>query len=232
MKTYLVLRVAWILGVASTTILAQSSFQNGSFDLPGLPGGSAGGIPSPGSTYLPGWLSVLGYNGTFSEGIEYSPNRGQDPGGYCIELGFYDSINAIQQTFETLPNQQYLVSFWLATDPWNGPPARLRVAANGFSTDYQAPPGSGNESALGWQQQSFSFMSDASRSTTLWFGNLIGTPAIDTISVTAVPEPSAWSVFLTGATIWGIVGPGRRRCWFSRNNRENVLVSPMTSPEG
>lgn len=211
MKTYLVLRVAWILSVASTKILAQSSFQNGSFDLPGLPGDSIGGIHSPGSTYLPGWLSVLGYNGTFSEGIEYYPHRGQDAGGYCIELGFYNSINAIQQTFETLPNQQYLVSFWLATDPWNGPAAKLRVAASGFSADYQAPPGSRDESALGWQEQSFWFMSDSSGSTTLWFGNLIGTPAIDTISVAAVPEPSAWSVFGAGASIWFLARPRRRR---------------------
>lgn len=150
-------------------------------------------------TSITGWTSALGYNGTYTGSVGYFAERSQDPGGHSVELGYYNGVNAIEQTFGIAPNQPYLVSFWLATDCCNGPPAVLRVSAGGASADYQAPPPTGDWFAMGWQQHSFMFTSDNTASTTLWFGNVSGIVAIDAITVSPVPEPSTWAVFGLGA---------------------------------
>src|SRR4051812_9649201 len=86
--------------------LAQVGFQNGSFDLPGLPSGqSATAIFSPNSTFLTGWTTVPGYAGTWSGSVEYFGDRSLDPGGYSVELGYFFGVNAIQQSFTTRPDQ-------------------------------------------------------------------------------------------------------------------------------
>jgi hypothetical protein len=194
MKTRLRFVGSWMLIALPVASFAQTEFQNGTFDLPGLPGNEAQALFLSGSTFITGWTTVPGYTLTYRGSVEYLGDRSQDPGGYCVELGGYYGTNAIEQTFSTAPNQPYLVSFWLATDAYNGPPALHRVSAAGTSADYQAPPGTGDQGAMGWQPQSFAFTSDNSGSTTLWFGNLWGVPAIDTIAVTAVPEPRTWAL--------------------------------------
>ena len=189
MNTRLCLVEGWMLLALSATSFAQIGFQNGSFNSPGLPSGQpAQALDPSGSTFITGWTTVPGYNGTASGAVEYVGAWSQDPGGYCVELGYYSGVNAIKQTFSTTPSRPHLASFWLATDPFNGPPAILRVSAAGTSSDYQAPPGSGDSRAMGWQQQSFVFTSDNTGSTTLWFGNVVGIPAIDSITITEVPE--------------------------------------------
>jgi len=198
-----------VLVALPVTSFAQTGFQNGTFDSPGLSAGQpAAALFAPGSTLIAGWSTVSGYNGTYSGSVEYVGDRSQDPGGYCVELGYYFGINAIEQTFSTAPHQQYRVSFWLATDPYNGPPALLRASAAGMSADYQAPPGSGDQLAMGWQPQSFFFTADGSGSATLWFGNLAGVPAIDTVAVTAVPEPGSCALLGLAALV---IFPGVKR---------------------
>jgi len=199
MNTRLCLVGSWILIALPLTSQAQIGFQNGAFDSPGLTNGQPAVPLFPaGNNFITGWTTMTGYNGTYNGSVEYLADRSQDSGGYCVELGYYFGVNAIGQTFSTAPNQPYVVSFWLATDSYNGPPALLRVSAAGTSEDYQAPPGSGDQRAMGWQPQSFAFTSDNSGSTTLWFGNLVGIPAIDTVTVAAVPEPRIYALFLLG----------------------------------
>jgi len=192
-------------------VFAQTGFQNGAFSLPGPPNGqSALALPVVGSTFITGWTTAPGFNGAYSGSVEYLGDRSQDPGGCCVELGYYLGINAIQQTFGTAPHQPYQVSFWLATDSYNGPPGIMRVSAGGTFADYQAPAGSGDARTMGWQLQSFSFISDNTGSTTLWFGNIVGIPALDTITVIPVPEPGAWGLFGLGALIMVLAGRYRR----------------------
>ena len=105
------------------------------------------------STFITGWLTVPGYDGTFTGAVEYFHDRSQDPGGYSVELGFYDGSTGLQQTFSTSLNQVYFVTFWLATDPFNGSsPGRLRVSAGGTSMDCTATLPTGSAAAMGRQQ--------------------------------------------------------------------------------
>lgn len=189
--------------------LGQGTFQNGTFEQPGVNNSDFGTGFGPGSTYITGWTTVPGYGGGFVGTVEYLKTRGQPAGGYCVELGYYLGTNAIQQTFSTLANQAYRVSFWLATDPFNGPPAVLRVSAAGSFADYQAPARTGSEQAMGWQLQTFSFTSDNTGSTTLWLGNMLGVAAIDSINVTPVPEPC--TVELVGLGLLVRIVTARRR---------------------
>lgn len=200
LKTPLLYLVGSLILFGSPVASAQVGFQNGTFDSPAIPSHvSVGNLWVPGDTSITGWTSALGYNGTYTGSVGYFAERSQDPGGHSVELGYYNGVNAIEQTFGIAPNQSYLVSFWLATDCCNGPPAVLRVSAGGASADYQAPPPTGDWFAMGWQQHSFMFTSDNTASTTLWFGNVSGIVAIDAITVSPVPEPSAWAVFGLGA---------------------------------
>lgn len=200
MKTPLLFLAGCLILISSPVASAQVGFQNGTFDSPVIPSNvSVVNLYVPGDTSITGWTSALGYNGTYTGTVGHFANRSQDPGGHSVALGYYNGVNAIEQTFGLAPNQAYQVSFWLATDCCNGPPAVLRVSASGASADYQAPPGSGDVFAMGWEQHSFLFTSDNSASTTLWFGNVRGIAAIDTITISPVPEPSTWAVFGLGA---------------------------------
>lgn len=168
---------------------------NGSLDSPGLPVGfPARAFFSPQTSFIDGWSAVAGYDGSYSGSVEYIDGANRGIAGAFVELGYYFGLNAIEQTFSTLPDQSYLVSFWLATDPYNGPPARVRVIVDGTIADFDAPAGTSTGMSMGWRQESFSFVSAGSGSSTLWFGNLIGIPAIDNVQVVLVPEPGllAW----------------------------------------
>jgi hypothetical protein len=208
MKSGLLLLIGWAIAVQTLTSFSQGTFQNGSLDVPGVPDGGLLALLS-GNTFINGWVTTAGFQGTFSGTVEYLSDRSQNPGGSCVELGYYFGTNGLQQTFTTAPNQDYLVSFWLATDPYNGPAGILRVSAGGRSADFQAPGGTGDGQAMGWQQHQFAFTSDNTGLSTLWFGNLYGITAIDTISVTSVPEPGVGS--LLGLVIASAVWEWRRR---------------------
>src|SRR5678815_4722663 len=103
MKAHLyVIEGCALLLTLSGTSFAQTGFQNGSFDLPGLTNGQpALAIEPSGSTFITGWTTVPGYDGTATGTVEYLGDRAQDPGGYCVELGYYFGVNAIEQTFAT-----------------------------------------------------------------------------------------------------------------------------------
>jgi hypothetical protein len=193
------LLTGWAVGV-------EGSLINGDFNSLGLPPGQSAQALPVNSSFLTGWLTVPGIDGTYSGTVEYFHDRSQDPGGYSVELGFYDGASGLQQTFNTTASQSYVVTFWLATDPFNGTaPGRLRVSAGGTSADFTAPLPTGSSTAMGWQEETFAFTSDGSGSTTLLFQNLPGPhgaiPAIDTISVSAVPEPSTLTLVGTAALV-------------------------------
>ena len=150
MATYLSKILLWVCLVlfALPASVVKADLINGGFDSPG------GDQPAQGlgvnSTFITGWLTVPGYEGTFTGAVEYFHDRSQDPGGYSVELGFYDGSTGLQQTFSTSLNQVYFVTFWLATDPFNGSsPGRLRVSAGGTSMDYTAPLPTGSRCGNG-----------------------------------------------------------------------------------
>ena len=163
----------------------------------------------PGNTNITGWITTHGYNPAASAGvIEYisSPLLGAR-----VELGTYQTLAGIQQTFATDPNRSYTINFSLASNPINLhlPPAILRVSAGGSFLDFAAAPGTGNQEDMGWQQKQFSFISDNTGMTTLQFWNVQGLPAIDAVSV--VPEPQCCAMLTLAAGCFLTSALRRRR---------------------
>src|SRR5437763_1036508 len=95
----------------------EAAFINGTFDLPGLPPGEpAQGIsPLFMPSFITGWLAVPGFDGTNGIADYLHDGRSQDPGGYFVELGVMFTNIGLQQTFTSIPNQSYAVTFWLGT---------------------------------------------------------------------------------------------------------------------
>jgi hypothetical protein len=184
-------------------VSGQADFQNGDLSKWGLPEGFSALAMWPGHTNIAPWEIVRGVDGAFSGSVEYIDAWSHDRGGACVELGYYYGTNGIQQTFDTLPNREFEVTFWLATDPFNGPAASVRVSAAGSVADYVAGPGTGNQNALGWTQNRFRFTSDNSGYTTLLFESLIGIAALDSIEINPISQPPViHSVSANPSVLW------------------------------
>lgn len=67
-------------------------------------------------------------------------------------------------------------------------------APSGAPTNWGENPG--DLPKMGWQKLLFHFKSENSGMTTLWFGNLVGSPMTGTV---VVPEPTTWTMFSSGA---------------------------------
>lgn len=188
-----------VLCAGFANVLTAQPFQNGDFATPGgtlgtLSDGTPGLVLSPGSTFVTGWVTtdnITGYNG---------PGRYNDaPGsfdGYSFELGAGGGNGGIQQSFSTVPNTQYEVSFWMTSFWLALDTPELTISAAGQSANYTAGPASSDRLNCVWELKQFSFVSDGSGSTTLKFQNVVkpgfnGAAEIDSVQVTQVPEPSA-----------------------------------------
>jgi hypothetical protein len=119
----------------------QADVINGTFNSPGLPPDQSEQGLGVNSSFITGWLTVPGYNGASDGIVEYVSGLSQDLGGNSVELGTYFTFIGIQQTFATVPNQSYLATLWLATNPYNGPPAEIRASAGNTVANFAAAPG-------------------------------------------------------------------------------------------
>jgi len=108
-------------------------------------------------------------------------------GSWSVDLNG-DEIGSISQTVPTKAENQYTVTFWLASNPNCGPQFRtFDLSANGASTEsYSFDTAGTDPSNPGWTQQTYSFTATSS-STTL---NFVSTtpdtscgPAIDDLSI-------------------------------------------------
>lgn len=179
-------------------------FQNGNFASPGgnfglLGDGTPGLVLPAGSTFVTGWVTtdnITGYNG---------PNRyNEAPGssdGRSFELGAGGLNGGIQQTFATLPNSTYRVSFYMTSYWLANTPPELTASAAGQSAHFSAGPASFDRFNCVWELKQFDFISDGSGLTTLKFQNIInnspgfgGAAEIDNVQVTLVPEPATASL--------------------------------------
>ena len=178
--------VAWMIAGA----LAAAPFTNGSFEV--------GPTPLPGSfinlgsgnTSIVGWTVLaanIDYVGTYwtaEDGTRSLDLSGTAAGG-------------IAQTFDTIPGTRYEVTFYLAGNPECAPTVKtLVVSATGnASATYTFDTTGRSVSSMGWQVESYSFIA-AGTSTTLSFQSQVATacgPALDNVSVTAVPAVPALS---------------------------------------
>jgi choice-of-anchor C domain-containing protein len=180
------------LGLASIGAGAQI-IQNGSFEL-GVNPGSFTNLPG-GSTAITGW-TVIGSSIDYVGSVWTSSN-----GTRSLDLDGSDgppyTNGGVAQSFATIAGTSYVVSFDMAGNPNNAPTIKpMQVSAAGQSAVFTFDITGKSLSNMGWVAHTWTFIATNS-TTTLTFQSLTTSPnvgwgpALDNVSVTAVPEPGA-----------------------------------------
>ncbi len=177
---------------AAVNLITNGSFETGTYT------SAAFDTVLAGSGVITGW-TVAGHSVDWI-GTYWQPGEGSR----SIDLAG-NGPGSLSQSFNTVVGQTYLVSFMLAGNPDNGGGIRdldVRVKSNPSNvTLTPAFDTTGYNSAnMGWTQYSFYFAANNTTST-LGFGSFADSPygpAIDNVSVSAVPEPSTWALMLLG----------------------------------
>jgi choice-of-anchor C domain-containing protein len=161
-------------------VLAGNLLKNGSFEEGSDPGAwrtlAAGSEALPGWTVSHGTVDVPGTVARSAQGNRCLDLNGKSPGG-------------VQQTFNTVPGQNYRVSFDLAGHPFGPPITKVRVAAAGRRADFAFDSTGRTFGDLGWVCEAWEFTATASI-TTLSFSSLDTPgscgPFLDNVAVLAV----------------------------------------------
>jgi hypothetical protein len=131
-------------------------------------------------------------------------------GSYGLDLVGYGSTGAISQTLSTVAGQKYNFSFDYSSNPGISDPMAV-VSFNGTTVGSVT-------GGKGWQEFSGAFTGTGSPAAFTFseaFGGNNGGVFLDNISVSAVPEPATWAMFILG---FGAIG------WTLRGNRRRVAA--------
>jgi choice-of-anchor C domain-containing protein len=191
MKKFQSIIVLSAIVMSFTGSSAWAGLINGSFELGTDPG--AYKTLNPGDTDIFGWTITgqIDYIGTYWQASD--GNRSLDLSGL--------SAGSIQQDIDTTIGMTYIVNFDMAGNP-DGIPTIKQLVLEAVGVDAQAfdfDTTGNTKSDMGWQNMEWSFIANAS-TTTLKFTSLVGDtgwgPALDNVTVTAIPAPGA--IFLVG----------------------------------
>ena len=184
---------------------------NGSFETGPNPNGSLGYITlGTGNNSINGWTVTDG-------SIDYIGNYWQaQDGSRSIDLAGI-SLGTLSQTLtDTIAGQRYEVNFYVSKNPDGGAALRTGTFTAGgqsFAFAYSLP---NNRANMNWTLASYEFIATGS-STMLSFaadasaGCCFG-PALDNVSIGAVPEPATWAMMIGGfALVGGALRSARRR---------------------
>ena len=192
---------------------AASLIVNGSFeDGPAVPTNPGYSTLSGGDTSITGWTVV-------GNSIDYIGNYwvASDPavGGHSLDLSGAVTGAGIAQTISTIVGQAYQVVFDLAGNPDSNDTKNLQLSVfSGAFTgvqDFNFVQDGHTKADMGWLTLTYSFVAQATSTTVQFFSlnnNPYG-PALDKVSVSAVPLPLALPLFATALAGLGLVG--RRR---------------------
>ena len=208
-KTSLLAGVAFAV---ATGLMASSAsaaaFINGSFESGPNPGSFT--TLNNGSTAITGW-TVGGH------GIDYIGTYWQAADGVrSLDLSALDA-GGISQTFDTIVGKTYKVTFSLAGNPDGGFGNKVLVTTLGLG---QLPEietftvGAANTKAnMGWESITYSFVANSTSSTLNFASATKGPygPALDNVSVSAVPEPATWAMMIVGFGAAGSMVRSRRK---------------------
>ncbi|WP_143039607.1 MULTISPECIES: choice-of-anchor C family protein [Bradyrhizobium] len=193
MKINRLLACAAFLGLMTATAQASSLISNGSFEAGSFDGASFDTIHA-GNPAISGW--TVGGDSVDWIGSYWQP---QD-GNRSIDLAG-NAPGTISQSFATALGQTYLVQYWMAGNPDGAPTVKnlnadviVDVSAASFNdTGF-------TKSNMGWTLKSFSFVANGTTSTLTFVDTDTGPygPALDNVSVTAVPEASTWAMMILG----------------------------------
>lgn len=189
------------IAAPSTNLIVNGGFENSAF---------AGAYQTLNSTTggLSGWAIEVG-------SVDLINTYWQAAGGnYSLDLsGSEDGV--ISQTFATIVGQKYAVSFSMAGNPDNTDSSEivktLQVGLAGIPL-YSFDTTGKSAANMGWETKSFQFTA-AGTSSKLFFASMQDSPwgpALDNVSVTAVPEPETYALFLAGLGLMGAVARRRR----------------------
>lgn len=121
-----------------------------------------------------------------------------------------------QTLTDTIVGQRYAVDFWVSKNPDGGAATRTGTFSAGgqtFNFSYAVPNSRTN---MNWQLETFEFiasstMTDLSFAADASAGCCFG-PALDNVSIDAVPEPATWAMMIGGfALVGGALRSARRR---------------------
>lgn len=209
-----------VCAIASASPAAASLVTNGGFEQGACLSGNSLSLNGCDTPALPGWTvggPVNWYQTGFNnlKQIALSAHNGVS----AVDLINNDgSVRFVSQTINTLPFQEYEVSFWIGNYSANGGDASIDAAVtDGTSntivfTETAARPTQGSN----WQEVSFSFVGDGT-SNTISFSetpNLkynLSYLGLDDVGIAGVPEPSTWAMALAGFAGLGLVTLGRAR---------------------
>lgn len=170
-----------VASVASANLILNGSFEDGLYT------GTNGFMTvSAGATSISNWVVV-------SESVDWIDTYWTASAGVrSIDLSG-DRPGMIQQTFGTTAGQKYRVQFDLAGNP-DTDSAKVAVSyAPGHEETWTFDTTGHSHGNMGWETKWFSFTANDTGSATLSFAsgaeNGAYGPALDNISVSAVPEP-------------------------------------------
>lgn len=187
--------VSWAAG---PNLITNGGFESSSF---------SGGFTTfaAGSSGLTGW--TIGQDSVDLINTYWAPSSGK----YSLDLSG-NQDGTISQSFSTVVGQKYVVSFDMAANPDDrADPVKLMQVGLSQQPVYEFSSVGHTHSNMGWTTQSFSFVA-TSTSSTLHFASMqdsAGGVALDNISVSAVPEPETYALFLAGLGLMGAIA--RRR---------------------
>lgn len=203
-----VLAATCLAACSSSTVASAAAFVNGSFETATVDPGSSFSTLSNGSTAITGW--TVGGDSVDYIGGYWQPQNG----GRSLDLSG-NANGSVSQTFSTVVGQSYAVNFFLAGNPDGGLGDKTAtVSATGASSQnfiFTVTP-SDSKGGMGWASYTYDFTA-TSTDTTLKFASATGTaygPALDNVSVAAVPEPAIWVMMLTGFAGVGVMLRRRR----------------------
>lgn len=201
--------VALTFGAASG--VQAATLVNGSFEIGPNPNVGPGFITlGTGNSSITGWTVTGG-------SIDYIGSywMAQD-GSRSIDLAG-TSLGTLTQTLtDTIVGQRYAVDFWVSKNPDGGAATRTGTFSAGgqtFNFSYAVPNSRTN---MNWQLETFEFiasstMTDLSFAADASAGCCFG-PALDNVSIDAVPEPATWAMMIGGfALVGGALRSARRR---------------------
>ncbi len=189
-------------------------FVNGSFEVASLNPGAGFATVAEGSTQITGWevfdlvpaALTIDYIGTFWQAAD---------GARSVDLTGNNGAAGIRQTFDTLVGTTYRVEFAMAGNP-DGPPdmKQVLVEAGGVSQSFLFDAAPTSRADMGWIYYALDFTADSTATTLSFLSQTSGVffgPAIDDVSVQAVPEPASMTLLATGAVGLLVARLRRRR---------------------